>query len=50
MAAEGARIVVAERVVETADAVVEELRAYGVEAVAVYADVSTYAGACQVMQ
>lgn len=42
---EGGRIVVAERVAETAAQTVEELHAHGVEAVAALVDLSTFAGA-----
>jgi dihydroxycyclohexadiene carboxylate dehydrogenase len=50
LAAEGARMVIADRIAETADATVEELQTHGVEAVASYSDVSSYAGASLVMQ
>jgi dihydroxycyclohexadiene carboxylate dehydrogenase len=50
LAAEGARIVVAEWVAETAHAALEELHAHGVDAVVAVEDVSTSAGAKRLMQ
>lgn len=50
LGAEGGKIVVAERVRESALATVEQIRAHGAEAVEAIADVSTLAGAKDLMQ
>ncbi len=50
LGAEGGKIVVAERVRESAQETVEQLRSHGVEAVEAVADVSTLAGARELMQ
>ena len=50
LGAEGARVVVAERVRESAQETVEQLRAHGAEAIEAVTDVSTLAGAKELMQ
>ncbi len=50
LGAEGGKIVVAERIKESATRTADELRAHGVDAIKVLADVSTFAGAQDMVQ
>ncbi len=50
LGAEGGKIVVAERIKESATRTADELRAHGVDAIKVLADVSTFAGAQDLVQ
>lgn len=50
LAAEGGRVVIADKTAEAAQRVATELRDQGCEALAVAVDLSTYSGACQLIE